>query len=49
MVTHLHDHVHLHGPGQETIVVMPAIVVIGALCMVIVVACMVSIKYRAGG
>ena len=48
-MTHVHDHVHLHGPGQETIIVVTVIVVIGVLCMVIVVAYMVSIKYKFGG
>ena len=48
-VTHLHDYVNLHGAGQETVIVVTVVVVIGVLCMVIAVACMVSIKYKFGG
>ena len=48
-VTYLHDHVHLHGAGQETVIVVTVVVVIRVLCMVIAVACMVSIKYKCGG
>ena len=48
-VTHPHDYVHLHRAGQETVIVVTVVVVIRVLCMVIAVACMVSIRYTFGG
>ena len=43
-ITHYHDHVHLHSPGDWASLWIAAIVMVGVIIAVIAVACLVSNK-----
>ena len=43
-ITHYHDHVHLHSPGDWASLWIAAIVMIGVIIAVTAVACLVSNK-----
>ena len=44
-ITHYHDHVHLHSPGDWASLWIAAIVMVGVIIAVIAVACLVSSNY----
>ena len=44
-ITHYHDHVHLHSPGDWASLWIAAIVMVGVIIAMIAVACLVSSNY----
>ena len=48
-ISHYHDHVHLHGPGDWASLLIAVIVMVGVIIAVIAVACLVSAKNVISG